>query len=127
MNRRVWQVEVVAEPPPPEAKPSAEAWTPTRVTPSISFSAWTNPATASWSRAQPTSSRAGPGIVWRRATLGAPLGLTPGVTVPARLVSQTLPGRINASSRITRSQSKRLSARLVTVATRCSRTVWNWV
>ena len=44
----------------------------------------------------------------------------PGEAVALRLSSQTSSGRTSESSRITRSQSKRLSARLATVATRCS-------
>ncbi len=128
MKSWVWQVEVVAElEPPSAAPPRAEDCTPTRVTPSMSFSAWTKPATASWLRAQPTSSSAGPAIESRRETLAAPSGATSGLAVPVRLVSQTSPGRTRASSRITRSQSKRLSARLATVASRCSPTLWNWV
>ena len=63
MELRVWQVEVVAESELPlELPPSAEDCTPTRVTPSISFSACTKPATASWLRAHPISSSAGPEI-----------------------------------------------------------------
>ena len=50
-----------------------------------------------------------------------------GLALALRLVSQTSPGRTSESSRITRSQSKRLSARLVMVARRCSRTLWNCV
>ena len=51
----------------------------------------------------------------------------PGVALAVRVLSQMSSGRTRESSRITRSQSKRLSARLVTVATRCSRAAWNWV
>ena len=107
--------------------PSWEDWTPTRVTPSMSFSAETKRATASCPRAQPTSSRAGPRIDCRSETLASPSICTAGLAFPVRLVSQTSSGRISESSRITRSQSKRLSERLVTVATRWSRTLPNWV
>ena len=43
-----------------------EDCTPTRVMPSMSFSAVTKPATASWPAAQPVSSRAGSGAEARR-------------------------------------------------------------
>ena len=83
---------------PLESPFSAEDWTPTRVTPSISFSPCTKPATASWLPAHPTSSRAGPGPSCAARRLPAPSGETWGLTVPVRLVSQTSLGRISASS-----------------------------
>ena len=76
MNSRVRQ-----SPPPPEPPPAArraafvlassEDWTPTRVTPSMSLSAVTKPATASWPAAQPLSSSAGPGDRRRAARRAA--------------------------------------------------------
>ena len=121
-------VEAVAAPvstepasPASSSSPSSEDSTPTRVTPSMSFSAVTNPATASCPVAQPPISSAGPGICERRLPPPPPpLTLASTEALAVRLVSQTLLGRTSESSRITRSQSKRLSARLCTVCTRCS-------
>ena len=66
MKSRVWQLGAAARArrvgaASPPLRPSSEDCTPTRVTPSMSFSAETKPATASWPLAQPTSSSAGPG------------------------------------------------------------------
>ena len=134
MNFFVWQSALEELPdsdPPPlldsSASPSSEDSTATRVTPSMSLRSETKPATASWPVAQPMISSAGPGTESRSAMLAPPLTETSGLTVPVRFVSQTSRGRIRESSRITRSQSKRLSASWVTVATRWSWTCWNWV
>ena len=106
------------------SSPSSEDSTPTRVTPSMSFSAVTKPATASCPFAQPFELQRRPGAS-RRAGSQEPPDPRSRPTAAARpsqfrLVSQTSLGRTSESSRITRSQSKRLSARLCTVATRCS-------
>ena len=70
---------------------SSEDCTPTRVTPSMSLSEETKPATALCPVAQPTSSSAGPGTALRRLTLLPPSSVTSGLAVPVRLVSQTFP------------------------------------
>ena len=91
---------------------------PTRVTPSMSSSEAMKPATASWSGPQPTISRAGPGTV-ERAWISAPSSsCTAGLAVPVSFSSQTLLGMTRASSFSTRSQSKRLWARLASVVVR---------
>ena len=96
----------------------------------MSLSAVTNPATASWPAAQPLTRSAGPGIEPQLTDPPSDPPLEPPAAeeaVASRLTSQTSSGRTSESSRITRSQSKRLSARLVTVATRWSRSAANWV
>ena len=73
MNSRVRQSSRAPIPPPsPDAaraaflrSASSEDSTPTRVTPSMSFSAVTKPATASWPVAQPLISRARARRSWR--------------------------------------------------------------
>src|SRR5690349_19664167 len=116
--------EASQPPPPPLGAPlSSEDSTPTRVTPSMSSSAVTKPATASWPLAHPLIAKAGPFAAPRRADPEEAPSLDTealGVALAWRLVSHTSPGSTSASSRITRSQSKRLSARLLTVAIRCS-------
>lgn len=79
-----------------------------------------NDATSSWLVAQPTISSAGPGIAALVLRLGPLSTACSGDEVAPSWISQTSDGSTSASSRITRSQSKRLFARLVTVAERAS-------
>ena len=70
--------------------------------------------------------RAGDAVA--RSVISAPSSTaTAGATVPVRLTSQTSVGQDQRQLRITRSQSKRLWARLVTVASRVSCTARKWV
>src|ERR1700709_36341 len=120
MKLRVWQPPLADSEPdsPPESPGSLDDCTPTRVTPSMSLSTDTKPATASCPAAQPTSESAGPATELRIETLSPPPTETSGRTDPVRLVNQTSWGSTSASCRITFSQSKRLFARLDTVTVR---------
>ncbi len=91
---------------------------PTLVTPSMSFSAARKRATASVLAPQPISSSAGPGIDARLATDAPSPAWVSGVAEPATRTSHTSGGITRASSFSTRSQSNRLLARLLTVASR---------
>ena len=119
--------EVDAVAAPLEGSGLSEESTETRVTPSTSWSAAMKLATASWLTAQPLISSDGPATF--DVSADAPLELLELVEVELgalasaeafalRSVSQTSEGITIATSRSTRCQSKRLSARLVTVTSR---------
>ncbi len=98
----------------------AESETSTRVTPSMSLTEAIRRATVRWFSAQPVISRAGPGISARSCRPAPFSTVAVGEAVPVRFVSQTSSGMTMASSRMTRSQSKRDFARESIVATRAS-------
>src|SRR5215203_988161 len=124
MNFRVRQSWPPAPPSALSGSGSSDDSKPTRVTPSMSSRAETKPATASCPGAQPLIFKAGPGTEARRSAPppvpAPPVMLTSGEAVAVRSTNQTSSGRSRESSRTTRSQSKRLSARLLTVSSRCS-------
>lgn len=107
-------VELVEESAPGRSELSTD----TRVTPSMSRSAARNVATASCPDAQPWMSSDGPTTPSTAVVEAEPIDDESDDALAVTLVSQTSPGRTRASSRMVRSQSNRLVARLATVSSR---------